>query len=87
MDPAALPTGSLEVPSDRGAQSAVVVAHDELDAVESPLFQRTEELAPEHLVLAVSDAESEDLAASVVGDGGRHHNGPGACRRPTRLFR
>ena len=67
-------TGSLEAAPDRSDQARVLVADHQPHPTQAAALQRGEEAAPEHLVLAVPDVESEDLAAAVGGDrGGDDH--------------
>ena len=70
VHPAAL-RGALEGPLERGDESGVLVGDHQPHPAESALLQAGEEGPPEHLVLAVADVETEDLAAAVGGDPGR----------------
>ena len=65
MHTAPLPAAALQHPADRVDQTAVGITDHELDPSEAPLFQRTDELTPERLALAVTDLEAEQLPAPI----------------------
>jgi hypothetical protein len=52
----------------------VLIGDDQPHPDQAAAFERGEEAAPEHLVLAVADVEAEDLAAAVGGDPGGDHD-------------
>ena len=75
VHPAPLVAGALEGPLQGLHEPGVLVADDEPDAVQAALLQGGQEAAPERLVLAVADVESEDLAGAVGGDPGGDDDG------------
>ena len=66
MELAALPGDAWKASATSGLEAGVIVADDELGAVEATLLERTEEVAPVSLCLAQGDADAED--GSVPGD-------------------
>ncbi len=62
-----LGVGRGEDGADGLLQTGVRVGDDEVDTVEAADFQRPEEAGLEHLGLAVTSGEAEDLAASIGG--------------------
>ena len=52
----------------------MLVGDDEPDSGQATALQVGEELAPEHLVLAVADIQPEDLPPAVGGHTGGHHD-------------
>ena len=62
MELAALPRHGGEDGGARGAQAGVVIADDELDAVQAALLQALEEGPPMHLGFTERDADAEDGA-------------------------
>jgi hypothetical protein len=67
--------GALEAAFEGSHETGVLVGDDQPHPREATAFQRGEEAAPEHLVLAVAHVEPEDLTTAVGGDAGRHHDG------------
>ena len=67
----------LETAAQRRDEAGVLVGDDQLDPVQAALLEGGEEPAPEHLVLAVADVQTEDLPLTGGGDAGRHHDGHG----------
>ena len=55
----------------------MLVGDDQPDPAQAALLQAGQERPPEHLVLAVTDVQAEDLAAAVGGDTGGDHDGLG----------
>ena len=74
MDSAALVPSSLEGACDRGDQPGVLVGDDEPDPGQAAALEVGEELAPEHLILAVTHIHTEDLAAALSGHTGGDHD-------------
>ena len=72
VDRAALP-GSAEHLSDRLLQALVRVGDDEAHAGEAALDERTEEVAPERLRLALAAVEPDHLAPTGLVDAVRDH--------------
>ena len=74
VDPAPLVRGALEGPLERLHEAGVLIGDDQLHTAQAALFEAEQEAAPERLVLAVPDVESEDLPRAVSGDPGGHHD-------------
>ncbi len=74
MDPAPLMPHTVEGACDRGHQAGVLIGDDELHSGQASALQMGEELAPEHLVLAVADIQPEDLPPALAGDPGGDHD-------------
>jgi hypothetical protein len=72
VDSASLMGRALEAAFEGGDEAGVLVGDDEPNPGQAASFERGEEAAPEHLVLAVADVEAEDLAATVGGDPSGH---------------
>ena len=62
---AALPRHGGKDGGARGAQAGVVVADDELEAVETALLQALEEVAPMDFGFAQGDADAQDGAFAL----------------------
>jgi hypothetical protein len=77
MDPASLPTSTLEHCPDGLLQPGVRVGHDQLHPVEAAGFQRPQEARPEALVLAVTNVEAEYFTAPVSSHPDRNNDSPG----------
>ena len=75
VDPASLMRDALERSRQCLDEAGVLVADDQLHAAQSSLFEGVKEPAPEDLVLAVADVQSEDLPVASSGDTGRDDHG------------
>ena len=62
---------ALAAASDRGGESGVLVGDDQAHTAQVAVLQRPQEASPEHLVLAVTDVDTEHFALAGGGDPGR----------------
>ena len=67
MHPAPLVSGALEAAPDRGDQPGMLVGDHQPHPGQAAAFQRGQELAPKHFVLAVTDIDTKDLPTSLSG--------------------
>ncbi len=68
---------ALEGALEGGDETGVLVGDDQAHPREAAALERGQEAAPEHLILAVTHVQAEDLAAAVGGDAGGHDDGHG----------
>jgi len=68
MHPASPVPGPLERAAQCGDQAGMLIADDQPDTGQTASFERSEETAPEHLVLAVPDIEAQHFSGTLGGD-------------------
>src|SRR5690606_31744819 len=61
MNPASLPAGSAQHPSDGLFQSFVGIANDQSHVAQAPAYQVAQKLGPEGTVLRQAHIQAEDL--------------------------
>jgi hypothetical protein len=62
---ATLPAAALQHPADGVGKALVGIADHQLDASEAALLERSDEVAPERLALAVAHLEAEQFPAPI----------------------
>jgi hypothetical protein len=75
MHPTTLPARADHHRLDGLLESQVLIRDNEAHSDETARLERAQELGPKRSVLGVADAQSEDLATTVHGDPGCHHDG------------
>src|SRR5690606_5433163 len=73
MNPASLPAGSAQHPSDGLFQSLVGIANDQSHVAQTPAYQVAQELGPEGTVLRQPHIQAEDLTITRTRDAYGHH--------------
>src|SRR5690606_38137061 len=70
----ALPVGLKQHLEDRLPEAVVMVAHDELHAVQPAIAKVGEKRLPARTALAVSQLDAQDVASSIVADANGHEH-------------